>query len=388
MSKLFTRATVAGVTLTGANLKATLQALWDALNTGGFSDSSRATVSTTSTLATTQCGLLLIDATAGSIVLTLPASGASADDAFFDMRRIDSTANTVTVQRAGADTVNGGASTTIPANGKTEIKLPAGSINWRAFAAAGSGNNTDLTSTAIMPGYLFGCQLSTAGASTTMSVTAGKAQDSTGVQLMTLAAIAKTTASWALGTAVGGLDTGTIANTTWYHYYVIRRPDTGVVDVIFSLSATAPALPTNYTQFRRIGSGLTSALGQWQPFSQRGDEFLWSAAFIDINISNLAGTYTNFTLTTPLGVKTIAIQQGFIQNATANAQVYIFSPDTTDMVVNGNAQSIVSVANTYSPLVARVRTNTASQVRAVGSAASTTVFLSTIGYIDSRGRDA
>ena len=44
-----------------------------------------------------------------------------------------------------------------------------------------------------------------------------------------------------------------IANTDYY-VYLIKRVDTDVVDAIFSASATAPTLPTNYTLFRRIGS--------------------------------------------------------------------------------------------------------------------------------------
>jgi hypothetical protein len=137
MSRLFSRATVSGASLTGANMKAMLTALWDAMNSGGFSDASRTTVTTSSTLTTTQCGLLLVDATAGSIVLTLPASGTPADDAFYNLRRIDSTLNTVTVQRAGTDTLEGGVNITLPPNSTTEMQLPSGSANWRVFGIGG-----------------------------------------------------------------------------------------------------------------------------------------------------------------------------------------------------------------------------------------------------------
>ncbi|MFC5524006.1 hypothetical protein [Polaromonas jejuensis] len=139
MSKLFTRATVAGTSLTGASLKATLTALWDALNTVGLSDVARTTLTANATLTTTQCGLLLVDATSGNITLTLPASGAASDDAFYNMRRIDSTANTVTVQRAGSDTIEGGTSFTLPPNSDTEIQLPGGSSNWRLLNSSGNG---------------------------------------------------------------------------------------------------------------------------------------------------------------------------------------------------------------------------------------------------------
>ena len=131
--KLFSRATVTGGNLTGANLKATFTMLWDALNSAGFSDASRTTITSTSSLLTTQCGLLLVDATGGNITLTLPASGSATDDAFYILRRIDTTANTVTLQRAGSDTVEGGTSITLPPNSSTEIQIPGGSINWRVI---------------------------------------------------------------------------------------------------------------------------------------------------------------------------------------------------------------------------------------------------------------
>ena len=55
-------------------------------------------------------------------------------------------------------------------------------------------------------------------------------------------------AAWAVGTNAGGLDTGTKANSTLYFVHVIRRSDTGVVDVLLSTSATAPTMPANYDQ--------------------------------------------------------------------------------------------------------------------------------------------
>src|SRR5204863_423086 len=83
--------------------------------------------------------------------------------------------------------------------------------------------------------------LSTAGASTTFSVAAGVAANSTNADMLTLAAsINKTTAAWAVGTGNGALDTGAIATATWYHVYLIKRPDTQVVDIAVSLSASGP----------------------------------------------------------------------------------------------------------------------------------------------------
>jgi hypothetical protein len=51
--------------------------LWDALNSLGVTDANRTTITASATLLTTQCGILLVDCTAGSVVLTLPTSGTS-----------------------------------------------------------------------------------------------------------------------------------------------------------------------------------------------------------------------------------------------------------------------------------------------------------------------
>jgi hypothetical protein len=50
-----------------------------------------------------------------------------------------------------------------------------------------------------------------------------------------------------------GLDTGTIANNTWYAVWVIYDPSTPTVAGLISTSATAPTLPTGYTYKARVG---------------------------------------------------------------------------------------------------------------------------------------
>lgn len=132
MSKIFTRATVSGSTLAGSALKSSLTTLWDALNSFGITDSSRATVTTSATLVTTQCGLLLVDCTSGNITLTLPTSGAATDDAIYNIRRIDSGSNTLSVQRGGTDTLEGATTAiSIAAGGILGVQMPAGGTNWR-----------------------------------------------------------------------------------------------------------------------------------------------------------------------------------------------------------------------------------------------------------------
>ncbi len=174
---------------------------------------------------------------------------------------------------------------------------------------ASTDQSTKIATTAFVGsairGYLAGFTLSTAGGSTTMSITGGEAQESTRNVCMTLGAYTKTTASWTLGSAGGGLDTGASLGTasTWYYWYVIRRPDTGVVDLIFSLSSSEPTLPANYTQYRYIGAGLLNGSKNWTAFTQMGRDFYWSIPILDVTTIFSGTSAVTATLTIPSGRK-------------------------------------------------------------------------------------
>ena len=251
----------------------------------------------------------------------------------------------------------------------------------------GNGNGTDVP----VRSYLAGLTLSTAGSSTTFGIAAGVATDSTNVSMMALAsAYTKTTSAWALGTAVGSLDTGTIAANTWYHVHLIQRPDTGVVDVLISLSATAPTLPTNYTLFRRIGAMKTNGSSQWVKFVQFGDEFLWDTPVSDVSTSTLGITATLFTLSVPTSVKVGALCRGFMSSATAFTAVLVNSPDEASTAINtpaGNLTAQTQAASTNAVFALNLRTNTSAQIRAVAGAASTSLTIATYGWVDRRGMD-
>ena len=109
----------------------------------------------------------------------------------------------------------------------------------------------------LMRGYIFGLDTSNNAVDPTndIDIAAGRCVDTTGVAYMRLAATLtkQIDAGWAVGTGAGGLDTGTVANDTWYYTWLIMRSDTGVVDALFSLSSTAPTMPTNYDRKQLIG---------------------------------------------------------------------------------------------------------------------------------------
>ena len=246
--------------------------------------------------------------------------------------------------------------------------------------------------------FLAGLILSTPGASTTFSVAAGVATNSTNVDSLTLpASISKTTASWAVGTGNGSLDTGSIVASTWYHVYLIKRTDTGVVDVIVSLSATSPALPASYTEFRRIGSLTTGPSSNWAAFSQNGDEFLWVTPVTDVNGITLptGSTPTPYNLpSVPPGIKVNAlIILSLTNSTTAGASALLTPLDTAGTAAGtptGNVSITVANTTTAARMVMNIRTSGGSpnnQVQAVASVTSTLMTILTYGWIDRRGRD-
>jgi hypothetical protein len=256
----------------------------------------------------------------------------------------------------------------------------------------GTELNTDLdTLDALLAGEIYGLTLSTAGSSATFGIAAGAAS---GMALST--AYTKTTSSWAVGTGNGGLDTGSIANSTWYHVWLIQRSDTGVVDVLISTSATSPTMPSNYDRKRRIGSMKTNGSAQWVKFSQRGDEFLWDAIVQDVVTGSAGTTAASATLSVPTGVQVNAIGTFTLYDGgalTTNTFALVSSLDITDVAAANGTEDIrltgnatpITIANTIRH---NTRTNTSGQVRYRVSQSNAQLFviLNTRGWIDTRGK--
>jgi hypothetical protein len=256
--------------------------------------------------------------------------------------------------------------------------------------------SSTLETNQVLRGYLSGLTLSTGGSSASFGVSVGMAADSTNASMMMLVlAYTKTTDGFSAGNGNGALDTGAIAALTWYHVFLIKNLGTGLVDILVSLSVTAPTLPTGYTLFRRIGSMATNGSSQWTSFIQTGDEFVWSVPFTDINVVNPGTAAVLRTLSVPSGIKVEAVYEASpgSQSGVANGTTYFSDPDTTDSdpntisgcaigVFNNNAVSATSRMST--------RTNTSHQIRsrAVQSGASSVLIICTRGWIDTRGRFA
>lgn len=143
-----------------------------------------------------------------------------------------------------------GAANIITAAGDGSVFVSEGAGNWRCIDYIRASGLPVVNTAAGLQGYVFGLTATTNGGSPSNNIDIAvgvAARYDSPYTLITLAsAITKNTAnSWAVGTGNGSLDTGAIANSTYYGY-LIQRSDTGVVDVLTSLSSTAPTMPANY----------------------------------------------------------------------------------------------------------------------------------------------
>ena len=244
-----------------------------------------------------------------------------------------------------------------------------------------------------------GLTLSNNGSDATndIDISAGYACATGGGALMVLAAslTKRLDAAWAVGTNQGGLDTGTIANDV-YHLWLIRRSDTGVVDALFSASATSPTMPTNYDQKRRIGAVIRSA-GAILGFSQFGDEFLLKVPVRDYSSADPGTSAVLRALTVPDGVKVIAKHSVLALDATSTADVFalITSPDQTDSAAASDLYTLAlftpgTTDDIFDSVDLQIRTDTSARIRTRLSASDADISINgmTHGWMDHRDKDS
>lgn len=243
-------------------------------------------------------------------------------------------------------------------------------------------------------GYLHGLTLSNNASDATndIDISAGEcvASDSPYWRMALASTLTKRLdATWAVGTGNGGLDTGSIADG-WYHIWLIARSDTGVVDALFSASATSPTMPANYDRKRLLWSvkRVSAAL---KPFVQDGDDCVWVSPINDISTTTATTAALATLAHVPTGMKVLAKLRGILQNNTtiSASTVLLSSPDEADNATNspaGNLHAQCQVVSTPMPFNADIRTNTSGQIRHRGGNATTGLNVVTTGFVHPRGR--
>lgn len=229
-----------------------------------------------------------------------------------------------------------------------------------------------------------------------IDISPGVARDSLDVDSIKLAATLtkQIDAAWAVGTNQGGLDAGAVQASTTYHVWLIKRSDTGVVDVLFSTSVSTPTMPADYDRKRRIGSVITGGSSNIIRFTHDGDYFWWDTPIVDVNVTGTGVTRVSRSMTVPLGLKIKGIFGIFLSGGVNQGnQIVLTDPDAADLdpatfshCAHAGLAGESSLAASGTVLVA---TDTSSQIgtRATDTSGSLTVKVATSGYIDTRGRD-
>lgn len=292
--------------------------------------------------------------------------------------------------------------TTLTGSGTTYIRTQVGSV-WGAWetvvtldslgrlpAVDGSQLTNIGFPNQVVRGAISGLQISTPGSSSSLSVTAGVAADSTNVAMMTLAsAMSKTTGAWSAGNGNGGLDSSTITSNTWYAVHLIENIAGALGDILFSTSASAPTLPPGYTVFRRIGWMKTDGSSNWRKLFQSGNEFQLDVAVTDVSANTSVTSATStFTLSsTPPASVQARLRILYNNTVTNGTGLLVWSGlQSSTQTVSANWTLSSPSTGVLGGMSIHIFTNASQQVFAVStSSGNNTVYIIVDGWTDLRG---
>lgn len=325
--------------------------------------------------------LLLYEAARGAFHIVNPTPGSF-------------TGSTITNSTITSSTIATTEITLLQATDPTPIN--EGDIQWSTLfdniKVGGSGITKRFWAGAA-PGAITGCTIANNASDATNDIdfAAGTCSDSTAAFYMTLGSTLtkRLDATWTVGNNQGGLFSGSIANTT-YHCFVIMRPDTGVVDCGFDTSPIAANRPASYTYYRRVGSIVRTG-ATIKAFHQFGDNFYWDVMAQDD--TSTVVTTTTVALTVPSGISVIALFNTFLSDSSPPTAFQggiitaLDQPDTapTSSAFTWGADADNGATKSWFPGAGQVRTNTSAQVRKRLTNTSPSSFsLVTYGWVDNR----
>lgn len=210
--------------------------------------------------------------------------------------------------------------------------LYRGDTQWSSLPPGTSGNVLTTLGSAENPEWLSNTSSSIAVQGTfknlkgiwVSNTTATYTIDQIVLQNSSIQPILSTLFSETLNTALtgaGGLDTGSLAASTWYCVYAIQTSTLATQNILFSTSATNPTLPAGYTFFARIGSFRTDGSKNILGFIQYARDITWivgdNLASLPLMATGAAGSVTtptwvgiplaNFCPPTASGIKLVLV---------------------------------------------------------------------------------
>lgn len=300
-----------------------------------------------------------------------------------------------------ADAINDGTTTIAPSQNAVFDALASKAIDENVVHNSGDETITGTKTFSTLPlgvmprGHIWGLIMSNAADTVNdITVAAGEARSEshTGDMILAAAITKQLDAAWAVGTNAGGLNTGAVANSTWYEVHLIKRVDTGVVDVMFTTTANRATLPANYTLSRRIGWIVTQAAGAGiRQFTQINDHFTLVTPVNDVSATATASATTR-TLTAPpnsiarcraacLGNTSVNAANGIVFSEIVETDT---APTTTNGFLSIGAGDFAIMGSVHMEI--RVSSTSTIRDRAITATGSMAYDISTFGWIDHRLR--
>lgn len=225
----------------------------------------------------------------------------------------------------------------------------------------------------------------------------GECRDSTGGVLIALNSTLtkRIDAAWAAGNNQGGLFSGSVAASTNYHLFVIKKDSDGTIDAGFDTSLTAANRPAGYTSYRRVATLYTDGSSNLVQISNRADEFLLKVPVADYIQNNPGTSAILATLSVPSGIQVEAKCSINLSNIASGGGEYfllVTSPDQTDTIPSSSIftskNAIGDEVQLNNTVTDPWRTNTSKQIRLRMDTSDTSLTLTVIthGWIDDRGR--
>jgi hypothetical protein len=224
-----------------------------------------------------------------------------------------------------------------------------------------------------------------------ITISAGKAFDSTGTNVLELTSTLtkQIDAAWAAGDNLGGLFSGTVAADTTYHLFIIEKDSDGSIDAGFDTSITAANIPVGYTAYRRVASFLTDGLANLLGFSAietagGGYRLTYEDIQTDLDTTEQTTGGVSLTLTVPQGLVRLLGHLKATLYSTSSATIVI--TEITQTNVDPLGVEDLRVNNSFSACNMDRVVNTSAQVRYRSSSGSNSGYfrIYTLGYTDFR----
>lgn len=261
--------------------------------------------------------------------------------------------------------------------GAADITTAAG--DFAEFVSDGSGNwrCSNYTKAAtlpaegnIIPDFVQGLTLAnnSSDASNDIDISAGTAKAGQKVVTNSGTFTKRLDANWSAGSGNGGLDAGSKANSTTYHMHSIVNNTTLAFDALFSLSATAPTVPSGWTGVQRVGSVVTDSSGNIRLFTQAGSRVAFTTFVVEATENSLQALspITLSSVPSVIPVRPILSATLFMSSATSISGYTLGLTDGGNITAGGIIDILTDVNTlnntTGSAATEVVLTNTSRQI--------------------------